>query len=443
MQFKLAVLLLILGVVAGKSLKGNVEKPSKLTNVEKPSKLTNVEKPSKLTNKAVTTQNSDQFFVPCKSRIVFAVDDTNGNNYFSAAKSFLVNQVFSTQWNVLERLGLVFFSYGAFDKNAQFGTYHGNSSSGLDTVRQAITGFNTRYGTLSLTTALQNLASYYQPNDDYPDVNYIVFLSAIDQDAVNASKKYAAQLGYLGRLTIVGLGNIDPKDTLLRQLTSYYIQWKNPTTDPNFNGWGDFFWSTAYGCTGTNDYLLRPCDGQINLLLDTSSALAQRDFSDQAAFVGQNLFTIANFNNYQRLSIGSYNQLSVKLKSFDTSSNAGSVQTYVNNITQCSQCVANLRKALYWIDYQEYDKAKSPPITFVIFVSHVAPEEVDDAKFAAQQVLSQGVRLVLVAHGGDVKTSVLTQITGNSSLVYDWPVKAGKSTNYGQWLTQAMNCPQN
>ncbi|KAI6170648.1 hypothetical protein M3Y97_01131500 [Aphelenchoides bicaudatus] len=354
-------------------------------------------------------------------------------------KNFTVNEVLSTSWTFLERVGTTFYSHDSLDGPHSFGYYTGNSSTELNLLRQDIMNYNSRYAYIELDQVLRDLPKFFLPNNDYLTVNYIVFISAISQDAVDVAKQYALDLGLYGQLVFIGLGNIDPQDKLLRQLTPYYIQWTDPTNDPVFNGWEQFFWSTAYGCDGSPPVSYsKPCNGRVYVLLDTSSLLTSSEFADQQTIVGQKLFSGDIFSNYERLTIGRYNDSGAHVDTFNVLTTASDVEAAVNNVTK-SNDVSDLEKALYWIVNNVNQTSTDPLTTFIVCVSHVPKHEVAGATFAAQQVLSKGIRLILMAHGGDVTSSTLIQITGDPTLVFYWPTSA---TDYGYWLKQAMNCPQ-
>lgn len=68
---------------------------------------------------------------------------------------------------------------------------------------------------------------------------------------------------------------------------------------------------------------------------------------------------------------------------------------------------------------------------------------VEDARDAATVVQQQGVRLVLVAHGFDVTTDLLAQVTGDSSMVYSWSDSQKEIPDYAEWLKNVINCSAN
>uniref|UniRef100_A0A915EPD7 VWFA domain-containing protein n=1 Tax=Ditylenchus dipsaci TaxID=166011 RepID=A0A915EPD7_9BILA len=188
---------------------------------------------------AITVQDK---FVPCptsKRQIVVAIDASNNLTAaeFQMEKSFLVNQVFSTNnWNHFERLGIS--AYAKFVSSRSFGIL--NSSEDMVNTINAITQ---QRKSPSLSTLLRDLNEKYPNNSTQPNA-YIVFTSRAHPADVTQAVNDSLALASRGRLTFVALNGVDVDQ--LKRLSNNIIAW-NMTTTSSPSDWQNAFMQ-AYNC---------------------------------------------------------------------------------------------------------------------------------------------------------------------------------------------------
>jgi hypothetical protein len=130
----------------------------------------------------------------------------------------------------------------------------------------------------------------------------VVFFSQnlTDQSVVDGLLALATQLNTNHhRLVLIGLGDVDPEDKYVKQLSPYKYIWINPRDNPVFSDWSTFIWKTAYNCDGNPPPTVTPappeptftfpattttaapgpspCSGKLLVMLDTSGAPSLTD----------------------------------------------------------------------------------------------------------------------------------------------------------------------
>ncbi|KAI6220771.1 hypothetical protein M3Y95_01031300 [Aphelenchoides besseyi] len=184
----------------------------------------------------------------------------------------------------------------------------------------------------------------------------------------------------------------------------------------------------------------QPCDGKIVLVLDASaesSWLPSELFNDQKNFV-KKLLAASNFDNYERLVIGFYDDPAT-LTNFGDLKNESDVFNYIDSIKQ-GQTLDWLGNAFYNVYEQNYTDA-----TVIFFVSMcIGCGETDYTTENAKGLRDQGLRLVLVDHAGSKRLSIddLVTVTNDSSTVFDWdPRNSLPVDDYQEWFKQVIGCP--
>lgn len=81
-------------------------------------------------------------------------------------------------------------------------------------------------------------------------------------------------------------------------------------------------------------------------------------------------------------------------------------------------------------------------VTVAILVSTINQEQVNDARNSAATLQEQGVRLVLIGHGDNADPDLLSQVTGDPSVVFSWKVTDNQPPDYKNWFIQVLGCPQ-
>ncbi|KAI6210875.1 Serine/threonine-protein phosphatase [Aphelenchoides besseyi] len=392
-------------------------------------------------------------FIPCFGRIVIAFDQTS-------VKNLLIQKLFSGNWNHLERLAIGPILRD-FNPLAKFGDLV-DKDAGY--VRSLINSVDAQPSIQSsLTTAFKTLAKNDYAPGVYEETHYVVFIGKFPNAALNALKNYGKQLNKRGRLTIIGVGEIDPTGALIPQITQYSYIWRDPRQE--FPDWNNFFWKTAYKCdsdapstpqtVGTIGTLPTtvtvpttpapplPCAGRILLSIDTSPSISGSAFQNIKDFVGTTLFSDPTFfNHFERLVVTFYDYIHQDDEGFGVYTDPQTVKNYVNGI-QRGVAEANLRVAITATAKSPYVNDRNTPLTLIFLVSHVNEDEVDDIYDEAKPLRDNNVRLVLVGLGG-VDTAVLARITGDQSTVFQWDTgKSKQPSNYKKWFKTLINCPSN
>jgi uncharacterized protein YbcI len=79
--------------------------------------------------------------------------------------------------------------------------------------------------------------------------------------------------------------------------------------------------------------------------------------------------------------------------------------------------------------------------TVAILVSNLSKKEVNYCRELASKLQAQQVRLILIAHGNQVDSSLLAQVTGDSDLVLEWAADAKEPADQETWLQKLLDCP--
>ncbi|KAI6198580.1 hypothetical protein M3Y96_00534300 [Aphelenchoides besseyi] len=186
-----------------------------------------------------------------------------------------------------------------------------------------------------------------------------------------------------------------------------------------------------------------PCKGQIVIVLDSaeeSSWLPKELFINQKNFV-KKLFADLNFDDYERLVIGSYNQ-NTYLTNFGDFKNESDVNKYVDAIEQ-ENALDWLGNGLNDVMNQKYTFYRNTTVIFFVSAC-IACGDGEYTRENAKSLQDQGVRLVLVAHGDPEHISVreLAAVTNDISTVFNWDPRLTMPANdYRAWFKQVLACP--
>ncbi|KAI6241923.1 hypothetical protein M3Y99_00295600 [Aphelenchoides fujianensis] len=156
--------------------------------------------------------------------------------------AFLSNQVFTDEWTNLERLVFVPYNQRAFEQ-----TFTADNTAA--DVRQQLAELKQSRPS-NLSTLFAVLDSWQQQPAESP-VHLLVFVSRIDQAAVDASRPFVRSLQQKNyALTFVAVGGqLDA--ALFFELSSNLIRWDVERQNVPA-GWYAAFW-TAYGCSEERD----------------------------------------------------------------------------------------------------------------------------------------------------------------------------------------------
>ncbi|KAI6191096.1 hypothetical protein M3Y97_00190700 [Aphelenchoides bicaudatus] len=413
---------------------------------------------------SVSEKIEDKDYTPCAKKIVFAIDNSVSAtpDVFRAQNQFLAKDVFAANWNHFERLGLVWFNIKPMGR--PFGYY---TEKTLKDIQRLILTTKQARAAHSLPDLFTFLASY-QPDESFPEVNYVVFISKLDSNDVDSIKGTVDQLKQHGNVTFILLGDqADPNQEQTRKLTNHYIVWMDPDvkTSPRPDNWNDRLWTTAYGCdeailpsspatepsfpasfptdaptTTPVPEIPIPCAGSFVLGLDTSKAMTSNTFKNQNAFV-PTLFTATIFNHFERMTLGYFGRYYSEIPDFNYYNSVDDIKEFIDTkVTKMTKDNAKLRLFLQYI-YEEvlFGNTQAKPITVIAFISNLDDTDVAEAKEYGDKLIENGVRIALV-NLGNVNQSKMQQITPN---IYTWDAENNPkpSDDYQTWFKQVVNCP--
>ncbi|KAI6217092.1 hypothetical protein M3Y95_01240300 [Aphelenchoides besseyi] len=193
-----------------------------------------------------------------------------------------------------------------------------------------------------------------------------------------------------------------------------------------------------------------PCEGAINILLDSSGGYRQGDgepftkqqFTNQKELV-KKLMVSPYFNSFERLSIGHYSTI-VQTSGIGYFKDEDDVVKYVDSIRRDTRSFSRLDDCLDKLDF--IFEPLLNITTYIIFVSSLEASEVADALFHADSLQNQGVRIVLIGHGNYISNSInvqqLTNVVQDPRLVFTWNNEDEfPAEDIHQWFNDVLDCP--
>ncbi|KAI6185254.1 hypothetical protein M3Y98_00002900 [Aphelenchoides besseyi] len=173
------------------------------------------------------------------------------------------------------------------------------------------------------------------------------------------------------------------------------------------------------------------------MLLQKVRGCRKKLFNEQKDFV-KKLLAASNFENYERLVIGFYDDPAT-LTNFGDLKNEREVFNYIDSIEQ-GVTLDWLGNAMYDVYKQNYSDA-----TIIFFVSLcIDCSETGYTTQNAQGLRDQGLRVVLVDHASSHRLSIddLVIVANDSSTVFDWnPRNSLPVDDYHEWFKQVIGCP--